>query len=70
MQNNIFTTIRSLKIMDGCKGIQVFAINPSGTTTITNNGGNDGGVGVWWDWVAGVVVGLHGGGGWLGFVGI
>ncbi|CAL8165741.1 unnamed protein product [Prunus armeniaca] len=45
MQNNIFTTMRSLKIMDGCKGTQVFAINPSGTTTTTNNGGSGGGVG-------------------------
>ncbi|PQQ12667.1 ethylene-overproduction protein 1 [Prunus yedoensis var. nudiflora] len=38
--------MRSLKIMDGCKGTQVFAINPSGTTTTnTNNGGSGGGVG-------------------------
>ncbi|XP_057512838.1 ethylene-overproduction protein 1-like [Actinidia eriantha] len=41
MQNNIFTTMRSLKIMDGCKGTQVYALNPSGTTT----GGGGGGVG-------------------------
>ncbi|KAJ1416258.1 Tetratricopeptide-like helical domain superfamily [Sesbania bispinosa] len=31
MQHNIFTTMRSLKIMDGCKGTQVYAYNPSGT---------------------------------------
>ncbi|KAF8397234.1 hypothetical protein HHK36_016144 [Tetracentron sinense] len=37
MQHNIFTTMRSLKIIDGCKGIQVYALNPSATT--------DGGVG-------------------------
>ncbi|KAL9428729.1 hypothetical protein AB3S75_030672 [Citrus x aurantiifolia] len=30
MQQNFFTTMRSLKIIDGCKGTQVFAINPSG----------------------------------------
>ncbi|XP_062002006.1 ethylene-overproduction protein 1 [Rosa rugosa] len=40
MQHNIFTTMRSLKIMDGCKGTQVFAINPSGTTP-TNGGVGD-----------------------------
>eukprot|EP00256_Glycine_max_P009855 XP_003520346.1 ethylene-overproduction protein 1 [Glycine max] len=36
MQHKIFATMRSLKIMDGCKGTQVYAINPSGA------GGADG----------------------------
>lgn len=40
MQHNIFTTMRSLKIMDGCKGTQVYALNPSGPP-----GGGGGGVG-------------------------
>ncbi|RDX94957.1 Ethylene-overproduction protein 1, partial [Mucuna pruriens] len=31
MQHNIVATMRSLKIMDGCKGTQVYAINSSGT---------------------------------------
>ncbi|XP_057476777.1 ethylene-overproduction protein 1-like [Actinidia eriantha] len=39
MQNNIFTTMRSLKIMDGCKGTQVYALNPSGTNTTGCGGG-------------------------------
>lgn len=39
MQHNIFATMRSLKIMDGCKGTQVYAINPSG------GGGAGGGIG-------------------------
>ncbi|KAL5550765.1 hypothetical protein UlMin_000941 [Ulmus minor] len=43
MQHNIFTTMRSLKIMDGCKGTQVYALNPSGTTTGTGAGGGGGG---------------------------
>lgn len=30
MQNNIFATMRSLKMMEGCKGTQVYALNPSG----------------------------------------
>ena len=29
MQHNIFTTMRSLKIMEGCKGTQVYALNPT-----------------------------------------
>ncbi|TKY63543.1 Ethylene-overproduction protein 1 [Spatholobus suberectus] len=33
MQHNIFATMRSLKIMDGCKGTQVYAINPSSAGT-------------------------------------
>ncbi|KAM3376835.1 hypothetical protein P3S68_009248 [Capsicum galapagoense] len=31
MQHNIFSTMRSLKMMEGCKGTQVYALNPSGT---------------------------------------
>ncbi|KAF5471503.1 hypothetical protein F2P56_008291 [Juglans regia] len=42
MQHNLFTTMRSLKIMDGCKGTQVYAFNPSGPNT---GGGGGGGVG-------------------------
>lgn len=30
MQNNIFATMRSLKFVDGCKGTQVYALNPTG----------------------------------------
>ncbi|XP_062095034.1 ethylene-overproduction protein 1 [Humulus lupulus] len=53
MQHNKFTTMRSLKIMDGCKGTQVYALNPSGPTTTTGggvgtgtgSGGGGGGVG-------------------------
>ncbi|KAL9374411.1 hypothetical protein Peur_034031 [Populus x canadensis] len=30
MQHNIFTTMRSLKFPEGCKGTQVYAINPTG----------------------------------------
>ncbi|CAI9782361.1 unnamed protein product [Fraxinus pennsylvanica] len=40
MQNNIFTTMRSLKMMDGCKGTQVYNVNNPTTT-----GGGGGGVG-------------------------
>ncbi|XP_042512343.1 ethylene-overproduction protein 1-like [Macadamia integrifolia] len=29
MQHNLFTTIRSLKVVDGCKSTQVYALNPS-----------------------------------------
>ncbi|KAL6138917.1 hypothetical protein ACLB2K_064196 [Fragaria x ananassa] len=39
MQHNIFTTMRSLKIMDGCKGTQVFAVNPTGATPTPTNAG-------------------------------
>lgn len=35
MQHNIFTTMRSLKLIDGCKGNQVYALN----TSTTNAGG-------------------------------
>ncbi|XP_059594917.1 ethylene-overproduction protein 1 isoform X2 [Vitis vinifera] len=45
MQHNIFTTMRSLKLIDGCKGTQIYALNPS-NTTITGGGGGGGGVGV------------------------
>ncbi|KAL2901933.1 Ethylene-overproduction protein 1 [Bienertia sinuspersici] len=41
MQNNILSTMRSLKLIDGCKSTQVYAINPSSTTN-TNGGGNSG----------------------------
>ncbi|OUZ99145.1 BTB/POZ-like [Macleaya cordata] len=41
MQHNIFTTIRSLKLPDGCKSSQVHALNP-----LTTNGGGGGGGGV------------------------
>ncbi|KAF8396963.1 hypothetical protein HHK36_018600 [Tetracentron sinense] len=40
MQHNIFTTMRSMKLIDGCKGIQVYALNSSSTTA----GGVAGGV--------------------------
>ncbi|KAK6943180.1 BTB/POZ domain [Dillenia turbinata] len=40
MQNNLFTSIRSLKLIDGCKGTQVYALNPS---TANVNGGFGGG---------------------------
>ncbi|XVF08321.1 hypothetical protein REPUB_Repub06bG0216500 [Reevesia pubescens] len=30
MQNKIFTTMRSLKLIDGCKGTQVYALNSTG----------------------------------------
>ncbi|KAK3000118.1 hypothetical protein RJ639_023799 [Escallonia herrerae] len=39
MQHNIFTSMRSLKMMDGCKGGQVFALHPSCTTTTGGGGG-------------------------------
>ncbi|ESQ52485.1 hypothetical protein EUTSA_v10016193mg [Eutrema salsugineum] len=29
MQHNLFTTMRSLKLIEGCKGTQVYALNPS-----------------------------------------
>ncbi|PON42507.1 N-terminal acetyltransferase A, auxiliary subunit [Parasponia andersonii] len=38
--------MRSLKIMDGCKGTQVYALNPSGPTTTTGAGSGGGGGGV------------------------
>ena len=44
MQHNIFTTMRSLKLIDGCKGTQIYALNPS-NTTITGGGGGGGGAG-------------------------
>ncbi|WOL14813.1 ethylene-overproduction protein 1 [Canna indica] len=30
MQNHFLTTLRSLKLIDGCKGTQVYAVNPAG----------------------------------------
>lgn len=45
MQHNIFSTMRSLKMMEGCKGTQVYALNPSGTTTTNGFGGGGSGVG-------------------------
>ncbi|KAL5709936.1 Ethylene-overproduction protein 1 [Ranunculus cassubicifolius] len=33
MQHNIFSTMRSLKLVDGCKGTQVYAVNPPSSTT-------------------------------------
>ncbi|KAA8517739.1 hypothetical protein F0562_015202 [Nyssa sinensis] len=44
MQHNIFTPMRSMKIIDGCKGTQVYALDPSGTT-ITGGGGGAASVG-------------------------
>ncbi|KAE9610859.1 hypothetical protein Lal_00031528 [Lupinus albus] len=35
MQHNILATMRSLKIIDGCMGTQVYALNPSDTGTTT-----------------------------------
>ncbi|KAM3287740.1 ethylene-overproduction protein 1 isoform X1 [Capsicum chacoense] len=43
MQHNIFATIRSLNMMDGCKGPQVYAFNPSGKATTNGYGGGGGG---------------------------
>ncbi|KAI4353413.1 hypothetical protein L6164_002366 [Bauhinia variegata] len=43
MQHKIFTTMRSMKIIDGCKGTQVYALNPSGPTP--GDGAQTGGVG-------------------------
>ncbi|CAH9142167.1 unnamed protein product [Cuscuta epithymum] len=31
MQHNLFTSMRSMKMMDGCKGLQVCALNPGAT---------------------------------------
>ncbi|KAG0502831.1 hypothetical protein HPP92_002903 [Vanilla planifolia] len=31
MQNNFLTSIRSLKLIDGCKGAQVYTVNPLST---------------------------------------
>ncbi|KAJ8570901.1 hypothetical protein K7X08_037873 [Anisodus acutangulus] len=45
MQHNIVATIRSLNMMEGCKGPQVYAFNPSGKTTTNGYGGGGGGVG-------------------------
>lgn len=39
MQHNIFTSMRSLKFVDGCKSTQVYALNPSGSTAGSGGGG-------------------------------
>ncbi|TKY65786.1 Ethylene-overproduction protein 1 [Spatholobus suberectus] len=39
MQHNIFTSIRSMKIMDGCKGTQVHALKPSAVAADRSGGG-------------------------------
>ncbi|KAH0721808.1 ethylene-overproduction protein 1-like [Solanum tuberosum] len=44
MQHNIFATMRSLNMIEGCKGTQIYAFNQSGKTT-TNGYGGGGGVG-------------------------
>ncbi|KAK4392337.1 Ethylene-overproduction protein 1 [Sesamum angolense] len=41
MQQHIFNTMRSLKMIDGCKGNQVYAVNP----TASGGGGGGGGAG-------------------------
>ncbi|KAK9289914.1 hypothetical protein L1049_008075 [Liquidambar formosana] len=46
MQHNIFTTMRSLKLIDGCKGTQVYALNPSAPTTGGGGAAPAGGGGV------------------------
>uniref|UniRef100_A0A1J3J8V0 Ethylene-overproduction protein 1 n=1 Tax=Noccaea caerulescens TaxID=107243 RepID=A0A1J3J8V0_NOCCA len=49
MQHNLFTTMRSLKLAEGCKGTQVYALNPSAPTPPPppgNGGGGTGGGGV------------------------
>ncbi|CAN4115882.1 unnamed protein product [Withania somnifera] len=43
MQHKIFSTMRSLNMMEGCKGTQVYALNPSGTASTTGFGGGGGG---------------------------
>ncbi|XWS43879.1 hypothetical protein CRYUN_Cryun16bG0142200 [Craigia yunnanensis] len=45
MQHNIFTTMRSLKLIDGCKGTQLYALNATGGGGGTAAGGGCGGVG-------------------------
>ncbi|GMH30023.1 hypothetical protein Nepgr_031866 [Nepenthes gracilis] len=45
MQHNILSTMRSLKLIDGCKSTQVHAINPSNASTTTTGGGGGGGAG-------------------------
>ncbi|XP_021769668.1 ethylene-overproduction protein 1-like [Chenopodium quinoa] len=48
MQNNILSTMRSLKLIDGCKSSQVYAINPNSATNggANSGAGNGGGGGV------------------------
>ncbi|XAR68782.1 hypothetical protein NMG60_11000147 [Bertholletia excelsa] len=45
MQHNIFTTMRSLKIIEGCKGTQVYSMNPSADGGCGGGGGGVGSVG-------------------------
>ncbi|XP_010553234.1 PREDICTED: LOW QUALITY PROTEIN: ethylene-overproduction protein 1-like [Tarenaya hassleriana] len=53
MQHNLFTAMRSLKIIEGCKGTQVYALNPSAPPNCrppppppgSGDGGGGGGVG-------------------------
>ncbi|AAC14404.1 unknown [Arabidopsis thaliana] len=51
MQHNLFTTMRSLKLAEGCKGTQVYALNPSAPTpppppgNSSTGGGGGGGSG-------------------------
>lgn len=45
MQHNIFTAMRSLKFIEGCKGTQVYALNPNGQTAGGGGGAGCGGVG-------------------------
>lgn len=51
MQHNLFTTMRSLKLAEGCKGTQVYALNPSAPTpppppgNSSSGGGGGGGSG-------------------------
>ncbi|KAL3753546.1 hypothetical protein ACJRO7_000882 [Eucalyptus globulus] len=45
MQNNIITTMRSLKVIDGCKSAQVCAVNPSGPASDMGGGGRGSGYG-------------------------
>ncbi|KAJ9185411.1 hypothetical protein P3X46_005049 [Hevea brasiliensis] len=44
MQHNIFTSMRSLKFIEGCKATQVYALNPNGTAA-GGGGAGCGGVG-------------------------
>ncbi|XP_072984721.1 ethylene-overproduction protein 1-like [Typha latifolia] len=39
MQNNFLTTIRSLKLIEGCKGTQVYAFNPSTSSASSSSTG-------------------------------
>ncbi|KAJ6818770.1 ethylene-overproduction protein 1 [Iris pallida] len=41
MQNNFLTTIRSLKLIDGCKGTQVYAFNPSSAASSSSSSSSE-----------------------------